>query len=55
MQEADATNLTDAVMNRELSSSLHYVLGLTVTDESESLKTVRHASVGERATALHKL
>ena len=55
MQEADATNLTNAVMDREFSSSLYYVLGLTMTDESKSLKTVPHVSVEEGATALHKI
>ena len=45
VQETDATNLTTAVMNnahKKLSSSLYYVLGLTMTDESKSLKIVRN-------------
>ena len=51
VQETDATKLNNAVLSnahKKLSSSLYYVLGLTMTDESKSLKTVG-------AIALHKL
>ena len=57
-QETDATNLNNAVLSnadKKLSSSLYYVLGLTMTDESKSLKMVRNVAVGEGAIALHKL
>ena len=36
VQETDATNMNNAVLNsadKKLSSSLYYVLGLTMTDE----------------------
>ena len=57
-QETDATNLNNAVLSnadKKLSSSLYYVLGLTMTYESKSLKIVRNVAVGEGAIALHKL
>ena len=57
-QETDAANLNNAVMStadKKLSSSVYYVLGLTMTDESKSLKIVRNAAVGEGAIAVHKL
>ena len=31
------------------------MLGLTLTDQSESLKIVRNVAIGEGASALHKL
>ena len=46
-QETDATNLNNVVLNngdKKLSSSLYYVLGLTMTDESKSLKIVRNVA-----------
>ena len=58
MQETDATNLNNAVSSnadKKLSSSLYYVLGLTMADESKSFKTVRNVAVGEGAITLHKL
>ena len=58
VQETDAANLNNAVLSsadKKLSSSLYYVLGLTMTDESKSLKIVRNVAVGEGAIALHKL
>ena len=57
-QETDATNLNHAVFNnadKKLSSSLYYVLGLTMTDESKPLKIVRNVAVGDGAIAPHKL
>ena len=57
-QETDATNLNHAVLNnadKKLSSSLYYVLGLTMTDESKPLKIVRNVAVGDGAIAPHKL
>ena len=56
--EIDVANLNNAVFSaadRKLSSSLYYVLGLTMTDESKSLKIVRNVVVGEGAIALHRL
>ena len=56
--ETDAANLNNAVLStadKKLSSSLYFVLGLTMTDESKSLKTVRNVGVGKGAIALHKL
>ena len=41
--------------DKKLSSSLYYVLGLTMTDESKSLKIVRNVAVGEGAIGLHRL
>ena len=41
--------------DKKLSSSLCYVLGLTMTDESKSLKIARNLAVGEGATGLHRL
>ena len=57
VQETDVTNLNNAVLSsaERLSSSLYFVLGLTMTDESKSLKMVRNAAVGPGAMALHKL
>ena len=58
VHETDATKLNNSVWNnadKKLSSSLSYVLGLTVTDERMALKIVRNVAVGEGATALHKL
>ena len=58
VHESDATRLTNTVLNnadKKLSSSLYYVLGLTMTDESKSLKIVRNVAVREGAIALHKL
>ena len=55
--ETDAANLNNAVLStadKKLSSSLYYVLGLTMTDESKSLKIARNMAVGEGAIALHK-
>ena len=40
---------------KKLSSSLYFVLGLTMTDESKALKIVRNVPVGEGAVALHRL
>ena len=57
-QETGATNLNNAVFSsadKKLSSSLYLVLGLTMTDESKSLKIVRNVAFGEGAFALHKL
>ena len=48
--ETDVANLNNAVLStadKKLSSSLYYVLGLTMTDESKSLKLVRDVAVGE--------
>ena len=56
--ETASTNLNNAVSSsadQTLSSSLYYVLGLTMTDESKSLRIVRNGAVGEGAVALHKL
>ena len=56
--ETDVANLNNAVLSaadKKLSSSLYYVLGLTMTDESTSLKIVRNVAVGEGAIALHSL
>ena len=58
VHESDATRLTKTTLNnadKKLSSSLHYVLGLTFTEESKSLMIVRSVAVGEGAIALHKL
>ena len=58
LQETGATILNNAVLStadKRLSSSLYYVLGLTMTDESKSLKIMRNVAVGEGAIALHKL
>ena len=58
IRETDASNMTNAVLNtaeKKLSSSLYYVLGLTMIDESKSLKIVRNVAVGDAAIALHKL
>ena len=41
--------------DKKLSSSLYYVLGLTMTDESKSLKIVRNVAVGEGGISLHRL
>ena len=57
-QKTDATKLTNIVLNsgdKKLSSSLYYVLGVTMTDESKALKIVRIVAVGEGAIALHML
>ena len=57
-EEKEATKLTNTVLNhadKKLSSSLYDVLGLTMTDESKSLKIVRNVAVREVAIALHKL
>ena len=57
-QETGATNLNNTVLSsadKKLSSSLHNVLGLTMTDESKSLKIVRNVAFEEGAIALHKL
>ena len=43
------------IADKKLSSSLYLVLGLTMIDESKSLKIVRNVSVGEGAIALHRL
>ena len=54
LQENGATNLNNAVLStadKRLSSSLYYVLGLTMIDESKSLKIVRNVVVGEGAIA----
>ena len=56
--ETDVANLNNAVLStadKKLSSSLYFVLGLTMTDESKSLKIVRNVAVGEGAIALHRL
>ena len=48
-QETDATDLNNAVLkkaDKKHSSSLYDVLGLTMTDESKSLKIVRNVAVG---------
>ena len=53
VHETDSTNLNNAVLSsadQKLSSSLYYVLGLTMTDESKSLKIVRNGAVGEGAS-----
>ena len=45
VHESDATRLTNTALNnadKQLPSSLYYVLGSTMTDESESLKIVRN-------------
>ena len=55
--ESDATSLTHTVLNnvdKKHTSSLSYVLGLTTTDESKSLKIMRNVAVGEGAIALLK-
>ena len=57
-QETGATNLNTAVLSsadKKLSSSLYYVLGLTMTDESKSLKIARNVPFEGGAIALHKL
>ena len=56
--ETDVANLHNAVLgaaDKKLSSSRYYVFGLTMTDESKSLKIVRNLSVGEGAIAFHNL
>ena len=58
VHESGATRLTNTTLNnadKKLSSSLYYVLGLTMTDESKTLKIVHNVAVGEGAIALHKL
>ena len=58
VHESDATRMTNTVLkyaDKKLSSSLYYVLGLTITDESKSLHMVRNVAVGEGAIASHKL
>ena len=58
VQETDVSNLDSAVLSaadKKLSSLLYYVLGLTMTDESKSLKTICNVAVGESAIALNKL
>ena len=47
VHESDATRLTNTTLNnadKRLSSSLCYVLGLILTDDSKSLKIVRNGS-----------
>ena len=56
--ETDVANLNNAVLStadKKLSSSLYYGLGLTMTDESKSLKIVRNVAVGDGAIALRRL
>ena len=58
VHETDATKLTNTVthsVHKMLSSSLYYVLGSIMTDESKSLKIVHNVAVAEGAIALHKL
>ena len=52
-QVTDATALTNTALNdadKKLSSSLCYVLGLIITDESKSLNIVRNVAVGRRCS-----
>ena len=56
--EIDVAKLNNAVLSaaeKKLSTSLYYVLGLTMTDESKSLNIVRNVADSEGAIALHKL
>ena len=52
---ANPNNAVLSTADKKLSSSLCFVLGLTRSDESKSLKIVRNVAVGEGAITLHRL